>query len=120
VRVEFCYKLVLLSISFSGTIITEWDAGKKLMEELLHGPLDMQKKFIDQLVLMCEHYGMDGWLVNIENKVDPHDVPMLREFVSMLTVAMHEKIPHSQVIWYDSVISTGQLKWQNELNEKNR
>lgn len=63
---------------------------------------------------------MDGWLINIENKVNADDVLKLRDFVAMLTDAMHSKIPHSQVIWYDSVISTGELKWQNELNNKNR
>lgn len=80
----------------------------------------MQKKFINQLVLISEHFGMDGWLINIENKVNTDDVLKLRDFVAMLTDAMHDKIPHSQVIWYDSVISTGELKWQNELNDKNR
>jgi mannosyl-glycoprotein endo-beta-N-acetylglucosaminidase len=105
---------------FSGTIITECESGKKQLEELLHGGVDLQKKFIHQLVLMCEHFGMDGWLINIENKVNSDDVLILRDFVAMLTDAMHDKMPHSQVIWYDSVISTGELKWQNELNSKNR
>lgn len=105
---------------FVGTIITEWDSGKKQLEELLHGGVELQKKFINQLVLICEYFGMDGWLINIENKVDSDDVLKLRDFVAMLTDAMHDKNPESQVIWYDSVISTGDLKWQNELNSKNR
>jgi mannosyl-glycoprotein endo-beta-N-acetylglucosaminidase len=105
---------------FSGTIITECESGKKQLEELLHGGVDLQKKFIHQLVLMCEHFGMDGWLINIENKVNTDDVLILRDFVAMLTDAMHDKMPQSQVIWYDSVISSGELKWQNELNSKNR
>ena len=38
----------------------------------------------------------------------------------MLTRAMHDAIPHSQVIWYDSVTVEGKLEWQNELNDLNR
>lgn len=33
---------------------------------------------------------------------------------------MHESQLDSLVIFYDSVIDSGELKWQNELNEKNR
>ena len=32
---------------------------------------------------------------------------------------IHQRIPGSKVIWYDSVTTTGQLKWQNTLNELN-
>ena len=32
---------------------------------------------------------------------------------------MHAAKPWSQVIWYDSVITNGQLKWQNALNQFN-
>ena len=30
---------------------------------------------------------------------------------------MHEALPNSEVIWYDSVTINGELKWQNQLNE---
>ena len=42
------------------------------------------------------------------------------KFLAMLTEALHYRIPGSEVIWYDSIIDTGQLKWQNKLCEKNR
>lgn len=41
-------------------------------------------------------------------------------FLRYLTDQMHERVPDSQVLWYDSVIESGQLKWQNELNQHNR
>ena len=44
----------------------------------------------------------------------------LEEFVKYLTVEMHQRIPNSLVIWYDSVTYKGDLAWQNELNAKNR
>jgi len=33
---------------------------------------------------------------------------------------MHERVPGSVVIWYDSVLKNGSLNWQNELNDDNR
>ena len=44
----------------------------------------------------------------------------LKTFLESLTSLVHEEIPHSQVLWYDSVTNTGELKWQDMLNEKNR
>lgn len=41
-------------------------------------------------------------------------------FLRYLTDQMHERVPGSAVIWYDSVLKDGSLKWQNELNEGNR
>ena len=37
-----------------------------------------------------------------------------------LTDQMHERVAGSVVIWYDSVLKDGSLKWQNELNNDNR
>jgi len=42
------------------------------------------------------------------------------DLVKSLTHAMHAIKPWSQVIWYDSVTVTGQLKWQNSLNQYNQ
>ena len=44
----------------------------------------------------------------------------LEEFVKYLTTEMHQRIPNSLVIWYDSVTYKGDLAWQDELNAKNR
>eukprot|EP01102_Stenamoeba_stenopodia_P006464 TRINITY_DN1771_c0_g1_i3.p1 TRINITY_DN1771_c0_g1~~TRINITY_DN1771_c0_g1_i3.p1 ORF type:complete len:547 (+),score=51.10 TRINITY_DN1771_c0_g1_i3:708-2348(+) len=42
-------------------------------------------------------------------------------FVRELTSSMHEALPGSIVIWYDSVLATdGSLTWQNALNKLNR
>ena len=37
----------------------------------------------------------------------------------LLSTGLHDAIPGSKVIWYDSVTTTGELKWQNKLNEHN-
>lgn len=41
-------------------------------------------------------------------------------FLRYLTDQMHERVAGSLVLWYDSVIESGQLTWQNELNQSNR
>lgn len=42
------------------------------------------------------------------------------DFVKYLTSEMHHRVAHSEVIWYDSVTCDGELKWQCELNDRNR
>ena len=37
----------------------------------------------------------------------------------LLSTGLHDAIPGSKVIWCDSVTTTGELKWQNKLNEHN-
>lgn len=67
---------------------------------------------------LSELFKLDGWFLNVENKIE--DPTKLKYFVKTLTEKMHERKPDSLVIWYDSVIETGELSWQNELNDSNR
>jgi mannosyl-glycoprotein endo-beta-N-acetylglucosaminidase len=46
-------------------------------------------------------------------------VEALTDFVQLLTKECHAQLPGSVVLWYDSVTTTGELKWQDQLNEKN-
>lgn len=41
-------------------------------------------------------------------------------FLRYLTTQLHRQVPGSLVLWYDSVVQSGQLKWQDELNQHNR
>lgn len=41
-------------------------------------------------------------------------------FLRELTARVHSAVPGGLVIWYDSVLKDGTLRWQNELNEQNR
>ena len=61
--------------------------------------------------------GFDGWLLNIENPIEKDHIGNLLYLVEKLTQSMHEAVPNSEVIWYDSVTIDGELKWQNQLNE---
>jgi mannosyl-glycoprotein endo-beta-N-acetylglucosaminidase len=99
-----------------GTIITEWDDGRRRLNEMLRSHAAIEH-CVAQLVKIAVHFGFDGWLVNIENPVE--DVPALKTFLLELTSATHAAIPHGRVIWYDSVIDSGELRWQNCLNRLN-
>lgn len=102
-----------------GTFITEWDEGAKICENFLRDSESVHK-LCDQLVDISSFYGFDGWLINIENKIQLHQVKHLEEFVRVLMEKQHAAKSNSLVIWYDSVTKTGELKWQNSLNENNK
>ena len=106
-------------VEILGTIITEFDEGKKICDELLKNK-ETVDRFVDMCCKIAIHYKLEGWLLNIENKLDLDQVPNMMYLVKKLTEEMHLKVGEdSKVIWYDSVTHDGQLKWQNALNENN-
>lgn len=44
----------------------------------------------------------------------------LSPFLRHLTAEVHGAVPGGLVIWYDSILESGTLRWQNELNQQNR
>ncbi|XP_066237532.1 cytosolic endo-beta-N-acetylglucosaminidase isoform X2 [Saccopteryx leptura] len=103
-----------------GTFITEWKEGGQLCEAFLAGDAHSYRAVADQLVLMTQFLHFDGWLVNIENSLSPAAVGNTPHFLQYLTTQLHQQVPGGLVLWYDSVVSSGQLRWQDELNEHNR
>ncbi|WAQ95867.1 ENASE-like protein [Mya arenaria] len=51
-------------------ISTEWDDGKARCKIFLETE-ESYKAFADQLVKIAKYYGFDGWLINIENVIEP-------------------------------------------------
>uniref|UniRef100_A0A3Q0S2Z3 Cytosolic endo-beta-N-acetylglucosaminidase n=1 Tax=Amphilophus citrinellus TaxID=61819 RepID=A0A3Q0S2Z3_AMPCI len=102
-----------------GTFITEWTEGAAVCEAFLKDE-ESYRAVADKLVQISHCYGFDGWLINIENILSEAAVQNAPLFLRYLTDQMHERVPGSLVLWYDSVIDSGQLKWQNELNQSNR
>lgn len=105
-------------VKILGTFITEWDDGFATCKEFLSSESSLQA-LADKMVTMTTFYKFDGWLINIENKIEEQKVSNLCKFVEYLTLKLHEALPESLVIWYDSVITTGELKWQDQLNDTN-
>lgn len=60
----------------------------------------------------------DGYLLNIETRVV--NVAVFKKWVGKLTAKMHEHLPGSLVIWYDSISQNdGQIRYQNALTSEN-
>jgi mannosyl-glycoprotein endo-beta-N-acetylglucosaminidase len=66
-----------------GTIITEWENGRDLLESMLSSRAKLERS-VQQLVNIALYYRMDGWLINIENEVEPKLVESLLEFLQLL------------------------------------
>ncbi|XP_054168952.1 cytosolic endo-beta-N-acetylglucosaminidase-like [Oppia nitens] len=105
-----------------GTLIVEgWTQSKSILDVMLKSTT-MIDDCIEKLVDITRYYHFDGWLINIESPIDVHDVDNMIYFVGQLSDKMHRLVNGSRnlVIWYDSVITDGSLKWQNELNLLNK
>lgn len=69
--------------------------------------------------MICEVFMELILLVEFMFKAE--SVVYLDRFLKMLTNEMRQAIgDRSRVLWYDSVTVDGELKWQNELNDKNQ
>ena len=101
------------------TLITEHIQGFNLCENLFKNKTKIDI-FVSKLCDITVFYGFDGWLLNIENKIESGRIENLIYFINKL-VNVLRSIDSSRykVIWYDSVINNGNLSWQNELNELN-
>ncbi|ODM99788.1 Cytosolic endo-beta-N-acetylglucosaminidase 1 [Orchesella cincta] len=105
-------------VKILGTIITEWDDGVKLCSKILASEESINRT-VEKLCAINEDYGFDGYLLNIENVLEGN-VSQMIEFASKLTKALKKKSSKNMIIWYDSVTKTGELKWQDALNDKNK
>ncbi|XP_051161564.1 cytosolic endo-beta-N-acetylglucosaminidase [Leptopilina boulardi] len=105
-------------VKILGTIITEHGDGVEIWEKIL-ATTEETEKFANALVRLAKFYNFEGWLLNVENKIKQEDINKLIYFVKFLTDRIHEEIEGSEIIWYDSVTCTGELVWQNQLNDKN-
>ncbi|KAI0531172.1 hypothetical protein KFK09_000725 [Dendrobium nobile] len=102
-----------------GTFITEWGKGREICNTLL-ATTESARTYAERLAELAYMLGFDGWLLNMEVSLHPQQIPILKEFVGHLTQTVHNVVPGSLVIWYDSVTMDGKLDYQNQLNEKNK
>ena len=89
-----------------------------MLEEILSSPAKTAQ-FVTVCSRLASHYRFDGWLLNIENKVDPALVPSLRHLVGQLTAAVKKEVKDGLVLWYDSV--TVEVMWPSgyDSDDKN-
>ncbi|KAI0301885.1 glycosyl hydrolase family 85-domain-containing protein [Multifurca ochricompacta] len=77
-------------------------------------------------LLACLAYqrGFDGYLLNFEWHLRAESgighARALTAWISLLRAELKAKVgPHAEVIWYDSVIFNGLVRWQDRLNSYN-
>ncbi len=115
--------------------VARWGGSADTAQKLLSQ--DEQGRFIfaDKLIAMAEYYGFDGWLINqetdlsavkdadnnfVEGEKDPERAKQLAIKMQEFTKYLTQNAPAGMEIhWYDAMIMTGEVKWQNELNDKN-
>ncbi|KAI8924785.1 glycosyl hydrolase family 85-domain-containing protein [Entophlyctis helioformis] len=116
-------------VSVFATFIAEWGPGLAETLRLVYGPrfdpalpstfVDFSPVFADQMVAVALHYGFDGWFVNIESRLpDSVHALVLARWLRYLTAKMRSV--GKSVMWYDSVIHTGELRWQDRLSDNNK
>lgn len=109
-------------VAVLGTIITEGGAGDDDLELLLSDAKRMAR-IIERLVQVCDVYGFDGYLLNIENELPPQLAKRLVVFCTQLRKQLNLKPSLRSaryVIWYDAITIDDELHYQNALTKKNK
>ena len=80
-----------------GTFITEWEQGAVYCD-CMFGSEEAAEHSAAQLAAVCQTYGFDGWVINIENKLRPDHVPNMLHFLrwagqSVLRYSLHREFP---------------------------
>jgi mannosyl-glycoprotein endo-beta-N-acetylglucosaminidase len=70
---------------------------------------DGNRFYARKLVEIAKHFGFDGYLMNFECEIK--DVEILLDWLNFLREELHREIPGSLLIWYDSVLHDGTLRW---------
>lgn len=69
------------------------------------------------MINAMQYYNFDGWFINQETSTNATTALLIREFMEQLTTAVEAL--DKEVMWYDSMLITGQVAWQNRLNANN-
>lgn len=116
--------------------IAQWGGNPDTVEALLEQ--DNQGRFIlaDKLLQMADYYGFDGWLINqetdltavknaqnqlVKGKKDPErGRDLARRLLAFMQYLTANAPQGMEIHWYDSMLASGEVRWQNQLNAKNQ
>ncbi|KAF9266577.1 hypothetical protein L218DRAFT_956359 [Marasmius fiardii PR-910] len=84
--------------------------------------LPLSPHYARLLADLAKQRGFDGYLLNFECPLRG-GVEQTRALTAWITMLRHQLLDrvgkHTDVVWYDSVVITGQLAWQDRLNNYN-
>jgi endo-beta-N-acetylglucosaminidase D len=95
-----------------GTVFTDRAGFVALCAKDANGNYIGAQKLVD----MANYYGFDGWFFNAESAMTATEVTELRNLLKRLQVI---KPAAMEMHWYDALISSGAVTYQNTLNATN-
>jgi endo-beta-N-acetylglucosaminidase D len=72
---------------------------------------------IPKMIAIMQYYNFDGWFINEETATNSATAQLMYAFVKNLT-AQAEAVG-KEIMWYDAMILSGSVGWQNRLNSNN-
>ncbi|WP_096189009.1 endo-beta-N-acetylglucosaminidase [Evansella halocellulosilytica] len=88
------------------------------VDQMLAKRVDGSFPAADKLLEVAEYYGFDGWFINQETEGGTLETALkMQEFLIYL---QNNKPEDMHIMWYDSMISSGEIRWQNYLNDNNK
>ncbi len=75
--------------------------------------LDNSAKAVTQMAAMAAHYGFDGWFLNMES-----NLPSGHSINDVVLLLKNLKAAGQIVVWYDALATSGQVSYQNCLDEE--
>lgn len=119
--------------------VARWGGSANTVEALLEQDVDGHFVLADQLIAIADFYGFDGWLMNqetdltavkdvnnelVEGQTDGARGQLLATkmlaFMQYLTAKAANSGTGLEIHWYDAMVSSGEVRWQNELNALNQ
>ncbi len=88
------------------------------VEQMLTQREDGSFPAADQLLEVAEYYGFDGWFINQET--EGGNVETAEKMQDFLIYLQDNKREDMHIMWYDSMVSTGEIRWQNYLTDNNK
>lgn len=116
--------------------VAQWGGSADTVEQLL--AQDEQGRFVmaDKLIAIAEYYRFDGWLINqetdltavkdaqnqlVKGQTDAERGAALASRMLAFMQYLTANAPQGMEIhWYDAMVGSGKVKWQNQLNEANQ
>ncbi len=69
------------------------------------------------MIEVADYYGFEGWFINQEtsgcNAEDSKDMQAFIKYCKSLR-------PNIHIIWYDAMVTSGNIWWQDQLNDHNK
>ncbi|XZF13869.1 endo-beta-N-acetylglucosaminidase [Chitinophagaceae bacterium MMS25-I14] len=71
----------------------------------------------DKLITIANYYGFDGWFINQET--GGGNAALGEKVISFMKYFQAHKTSNLEIMWYDAMLPTGTVGWQQQLNNAN-